>query len=101
MIFTEGNHLMVLRSEDILGAFPAGAKSQPQYADLNLDNVILVTVPQPIIVQTIKTGAIALGNFTLDFSRASGYYPGIVMGGRAPTKALLKLGVIEPQVRTF
>ena len=101
VIFTEGNHLMVLHSEDILGAFPAWAKSQPQYADLNLDNVILVTVPQPIVVQSIKTGAIAFGNLTLDFSRASGYYPDIVMGGRAPLQALLKLGVIEPQVRTF
>src|SRR5215475_4548701 len=101
VIFTEGNHLMVLHSEDILGTFPAWAKSQPQYADLNLDNVILVTVPQPIVVQTIRTGAIALGNLMLDFSRASGYYPDIVMGGRAPLQALRKLGVIEPQVRTF
>src|SRR6516225_9099124 len=68
VIFTEGNHLMVLHSD-----------------------VILVTVPQPIVIQTIKTGAIALGNLTLDFSRASGYYPDIVMGGRAPLQALLKL----------
>jgi Bacterial extracellular solute-binding protein len=101
VIFTEGNHLMVLHGEDILGAFPAWAKSQPQYADLNLDNVILVTLPQPIVVQMIKTGAIALGNLTLDFNRASGYYPDIVMGGPAPLQALRKLGVIEPQVRTF
>ena len=28
VIFTEGNHLMVLHSEDILGAFPTWAKSQ-------------------------------------------------------------------------
>src|SRR6516225_8296900 len=88
VIFTEGNHLMVLHSEDILGAFPAWAKSQPQYADLNLDNVILVTVPQPIVVQTIKTGAIALGNLTLDFSRASGYYPRYRHGwARSPASA--------------
>src|SRR5262245_31633340 len=42
VIFTEGNHLMVLHSGDILGAFPGWAKSQSQYADLNLDNVILL-----------------------------------------------------------
>ncbi len=101
VIFTEGNHLMVLHSEDILGAFPTWARSQPQYADLNLDNIILLTLPQPIVVQTIRTGAIALGNLTLDFSRASGYHPDIVMGGPAPLQALRKLGVIEPQVRTF
>src|ERR1017187_5010541 len=34
VIFTEGNHLMVLLSEDIVGAFPSWAKLQPQYADL-------------------------------------------------------------------
>ena len=30
VIFTEGNHLMVLSSDDIVGAFPSWAKSQPQ-----------------------------------------------------------------------
>src|SRR5262245_6959950 len=71
VIFTEGNHLMVLHSDDILGAFPHWAKSQAQYADLPLDNVMLVTVPQPIVVQTVRAGAMALGNLVLDFSRTS------------------------------
>jgi len=101
VIFTEGNHLMVLHSEDIHGAFPAWAKSQPQYADLNIDNVLLVTFPHPIVVQTIKSGAIALGNLILDFSRASGCYPDIVMGGRAPLRTLRKLGFIGPEARVF
>src|SRR5215471_593133 len=43
VIFTEGNHLMVLSSEDIVGAFPSWARSQPQYANLDLTNIILVT----------------------------------------------------------
>ena len=81
VIFTEGNHLMVLLSDDIVGAFPSWAKSQPQYADLDLDNILVVTVPQPIVVQMIRTGGIALGNLTLDVSRKSGFYPDIVMGG--------------------
>src|SRR5262245_15273583 len=101
VIFTEGNHLMVLHSEDILGAFPAWARSQSQYADLNLDNVMLLTLPQPLVVQTIKAGAIALGNLILDVSRTSGFYPDIVMGGPAPLQALRKLGVVEPQARAF
>jgi len=33
VIFTEGNHLMALLSDDIVGAFPSWARSQPQYAD--------------------------------------------------------------------
>src|SRR6516165_11666159 len=69
VIFTEGNHLMVLASDDIVGAFASWAKSQPQYADLDLTNVILVTLPQPILVQMIRTGGVALGNLTLDVSR--------------------------------
>jgi len=101
VIFTEGNHLMVLHSEEILAAFPTWAKSQSQYADLHLHNIILVTLPQPIVVQTITTGAIALGNLAIDFSRRSGYYPDIVMGGPAPLQALWKLGVIESEARTF
>jgi len=101
VIFTEGNHLMALHSDDILGAFPAWTKSQTNYSDLNLDNVILVTLPQPIVVQMITSGSIMLGNLTLEVTRASGYYPDVVMGGRAPLQQLLKLGVIEPQARIF
>src|SRR5262249_29242249 len=44
VIFTEGNHLMALLSADIVGAFPAWAKPQPQYADLDLDNIVVVTL---------------------------------------------------------
>ena len=101
VIFSEGNHLMVLLSEEIAGAFPAWAKAQPQYADLTVDNVVVVTMPQPIVVQMVRTGAIALGNLTLDVSRASGLYPDIVMGGPAPLRELRKLGVLEPQARYF
>jgi len=74
VIFSEGNHLMVLLSDDIIGAFPAWAKSQAQYTDLDLDNIVVVTLPQPIVVQMVRTGAIALGNLTLEVSRKSGRY---------------------------
>jgi extracellular solute-binding protein len=100
-IFTEGNHLMVLLSDDIVGAFPSWAKSQPEYADLDLDNIVVVTLPQPVVVQMIRTGGIALGNLTLDVSRKSGFYPDIVMAGPEPLRELRKLGVIDPQARFF
>src|SRR5215475_13588961 len=51
VIFTEGTHLMVLLSDDIVGAFPSRAKSQPHCADLDVDNVVVVTLPQPAVVQ--------------------------------------------------
>ena len=101
VVFTEGNHLMALLSDDVVGAFPSWAKSQAQYADLDLDNIVVVTLPQPIIVQMIRTGGIALGNLTLDVSRKSGFYPDIVMAGPAPLRQVRKLGVIEPQARFF
>jgi hypothetical protein len=101
VIFSEGNHLMALLSKDIVGAFPTWARTQPQYADLHLDNVVVVTLPQPILVQIVRTGAVALGNLTIDFTRASGLYPDIVMGGPAPLRELHQLGVLQPQARYF
>jgi extracellular solute-binding protein len=101
VIFTEGNHLMVLLSDEIIGRFPSWAKSQPQYADLNLDNIVVVTLPQPVVVQMIRAGGIALGNLTLDVSRRSGFYPDIVMGGPDPLRQLRGLRVIEPEARFF
>jgi len=101
VIYSEGNHLMALLSGEIVGAFPAWAKARPEYADLNLDNVVVVTLPQPIVVEIVRTGAIALGSLTLEMSRASGLYPDIVMGGPAPLQELRKLGVLEAQARYF
>ena len=101
VIFSEGNHLMVLLSEDIIGAFPSWAKSQAQYSDLDLDNIVVVTLPQPIVVQMIRTGAIALGNLSLEVSRRSGFYPDIVMAGPDPLRELRKLEAIEQRARFF
>jgi hypothetical protein len=101
VIFTEGNHLMVLLSDDIAGGFPVWAKSQPEYADLDLANVIVVTLPQPVIVQIVRTGGVALGNLFIEVSRTSGFYPDVVMGGPAPLRELRKLGVIESEARFF
>ena len=101
VIFTEGNHLMVLSGGDIVGAFPSWAKSQPQYADVDLNNIVLVTLPQPILIEMIRSGGVALGNLTLDVSRGSGFYPDIFMGYPEQLRQLRQLGVIEPQARFF
>jgi hypothetical protein len=88
VIVTEGNHLMVWLSHDIVGTFPSWAKSQPQYADLNLDNIVVSTLPQPILVEAIRAQEIALGNLTLEVSRRSGFYPDIFMGYPEPLRQL-------------
>src|SRR5262245_29355614 len=101
VIFSEGNHLMALLSDDIAGAFPAWARSQPQYADLDLDNIVVVTVPQPRVVQMMRAGGLALGNLMLEVSRRSGFYPDIVMAGPDPLRELRKIGAIEREARFF
>jgi hypothetical protein len=101
VIFIEGNHLIVLSSDDIVGAFPSWAKYQPEYADLDLANIVLVTLPQPILVRMIRAGGVALGNLTLDVTRHSGFYPDIFMGYPEPLRQLRKLGVVDPQARFF
>ena len=101
VIFTEGNHLMVLLSDDILGGFPSWAKARPQYVDLDLDNIVVSTLPQPILVEAIRVGGIALGNLTLEVSRRSGFYPDIFMGYPDPLRQLRERGVVEPQARFF
>jgi hypothetical protein len=101
VIFTEGNHLMVLLSDDILGAFPSWAKSQPQYADLDLDNIVVSTLPQPILVEAIRSGGIAVGNLALEVSRRSGFYPDVFMGYPEPLRQLHQRGVIQLHARFF
>jgi len=101
VIFTEGNHFMVLLSEDIVGAFASWAKSKSQYADLDLDNIVVVTLPQPIVVQMVCAGGIALGNLILEVSRGCGLYPDVVMGGLDPLRELCKAGVLESKTRVF
>ena len=49
----------------------------------------------------IRTGAIALGNLTLDASRGSGFYPDIFMGYPEPLRQLRRLAAIERQARFF
>jgi len=38
-----------------------GPSRTPQYADLDLANIVVVTLPQPVVVQMIRAGGIALG----------------------------------------
>jgi len=101
VVFTEGNHLMALLGQEIVGALPAWARAQPDRAELGWDNVVAVTLPQPIVVQMVGTGSLSLGNLTIDFTRASGLYPDVVMAGAAPLRELRSLGAVEPRARLF
>jgi ABC-type molybdate transport system substrate-binding protein len=100
-IFTEGNHFPALLGGEIIEPFRAWARAQAAYAGLALDNIVVVTLPQPVIVGMLLGGGLSLGNLTIEVSRASGFYPDIVMGGAAPLTQLRKARLVEPEARIF
>jgi hypothetical protein len=100
-IFTEGNHFPPLLGGEIIESFRAWARAQAAYAGLALDNIVVVTLPQPLIVRMLLSGGISLGNLTIEVSRASGFYPDTVMGGTAPLKQLRKASIVEAKARAF
>ena len=100
-IFTEGNHFPALLGGGIIDAFRSWAKSHPDYAAVPLDNIVVVTLPQPMIVGMLLRHAISFGNLTLDVSRTSGFFPDIVMAGATALKALFKAAMVEGKARLF
>jgi hypothetical protein len=100
-IFTEGNHFPALLGGEIIEPFRAWARAQPQHAELPLDNIVIVTLPQPMIVGMLLGGALSLGNLTIEVSRTSGFYPDIVMGGAAPLSQLRRASLVEAAARVF
>jgi len=69
------------------------------FTDANLDNIVIVTLPQPMIVGMLKGHGISFGNLTLDVSRASEFYPDIVMAGAAPLKVLHQALIVDAEAR--
>ncbi len=100
-VFSEGNQFPALLGADVIAPFRKWAKNHARYATLPLDNIVVVTLPQPIIVSAIEGNGITLGNLTLMVNRDSGFYPDIVMGGAMPLKALRQAGLIEGRARVF
>ncbi len=100
-IFTEGNHFPALLSSQVLEPFRNWALRDSRYAMLPLENIVVVTLPQPVVVSMINHGGIILGNMTLSVDRESAFYPDVVMGGQAPLKALAKTEIIGQPARIF
>jgi Bacterial extracellular solute-binding protein len=100
-IFTEGNHFPALLGGEIIEPFRAWTRARAEDPALALDNIVVVTLPQPMIVGMLLRGSISLGNLTLEVSRSSGFYPDIVMAGEAPLTQLHKASIIEAEGRVF
>jgi hypothetical protein len=101
VIFTEGNHFPALLGGEVLDPFRRWAKADPRFADLVLDEMAVVTLPQPIIVAALRRGGIKLGNAIIDISAKSGFYPDIVMGGAEPLRELRRAGLVRAEARVF
>jgi len=100
-IFTEGNYFPALLGGEIIEPFRIWAKLQPQYAPLGLDNIVIITLPQPMIVGMLLEGGISFGNLSLAVSRASGFYPDLVTGGAAPLTRLREASIAGAEARIF
>lgn len=100
-IFTEGNHFPVLLGGEILEPFRSWARRDARFAAIDLVNIVVVTLPQPMIVAMVLGRGLVLGNLMLDVSRESGFFPDMVMGGTTPLKRLHEAGVVEGAARVF
>jgi extracellular solute-binding protein len=101
VIFTEGNHFPALLGGDVLDPFRRWAKADRRFADLALDEIAVVTLPQPIIVAALRQGGLKLGNAIIDISTKSRFYPDIVMGGAEPLRQLRGAGLVRAEARVF
>lgn len=96
-IFTEGNHFPALLGGPILDAFRTRTRS----GNSAVDNIVVVTLPQRMIVDMLQGEAISFGNLTLEISRRSGFYPDIVMAGTEALKTLHRASIVGGEARVF
>lgn len=101
VIFTEGNHFPALLGGEVFDPFRTWAKADRRFADLALDEIAVVTLPQPTIVAAMRQGGIKFGNAVVDVSTKSGFYPDIVMAGAEPLAELYRAGLVRAEARVF
>ena len=98
-IFTEGNHFPVLLPLT-LEAFPAWCRST-RACNVKAAKILIVTLPQPMIIDILLKGGVRLGNAVLPVGRSDRVFPSIVMGGRAPLAQLAAAGMVQKKARVF
>jgi Bacterial extracellular solute-binding protein len=98
-IFTEGNHFPVLLPLT-LETFPAWCLST-RACNVPAGKILIVTLPQPMIIDVLLKGGVRLGNAVLPVGRSERVFPSIVMGGRAPLAQLAAAGVVQKKARVF
>src|SRR5215467_2339231 len=98
-IFTEGNHYPVLLPL-VLEAFPAWCKDSGACA-VDAGKILIVTLPQPMVVDMLLKGGIRLGNAIIPIGRDQHVFPDLVMGGAGPLRQLADAGILQQRAVVF
>ena len=97
-VFTEGNHYPVLLPL-LLDAFPAWCRSTGS-CDIAAADILIVTLPQPMVVEMLLKGGITLGSAAVPIHKP-GVFPDFVMGGSEPLQRLAAAGIIDRRATVF
>ncbi|MEO1245027.1 MAG: substrate-binding domain-containing protein [Pseudomonadota bacterium] len=98
-IFTEGNHYPILLPL-VLDAFPKWCK-ETRSCTVTVEDILIVTLPQVMIVQALEGNGIRFGNAYLPLDREGPVFPDLIMGGRGPLSKLAAKGLIEKEAQVF
>jgi hypothetical protein len=98
-IFTEGNHYPVLLPL-VFDAFPEWCR-RTGVCQPDASRILVVTLPQPMIVDMLLKGGVRLGNAVVPVGRDQRIFPDIVMGGAEPLRRLAAGGVVEDHATVF
>jgi hypothetical protein len=98
-IFTEGNHYPVLLPL-VLNAFPSWC-NRTLACRVAPERILVVTLPQPMVVDMLLTGGIRLGNAVIPIGRDQRVFPDVVMAGAEPLRQLARAGLLEPRATVF
>lgn len=98
VIFSEGNHFPVLLPLALDG-FRDWLRKKGHA--LRNNNVVVVSLPQPMLVSALEHGGIAFGAAVVPVDRADGLWPDLVMAGDGPLKKLASDGFLAPIARRF
>lgn len=98
-IFTEGNHYPVLLPL-VLETFPAWCQATGA-CHVDAAKILIVTLPQPMVVDILVKGGVRLGNAVIPVGRDQHVFPDFVMGGEQPLRQLAEARLIEKRAVVF
>jgi hypothetical protein len=98
-IFTEGNHYPVLLPL-VLEALPAWCEKTAA-CKVDPRKILIVTLPQPMLVQILREGGVRLGNAIVPVGRNERVFPDFVMAGPEPLRQLAAAGLVDPTATVF